>query len=222
LTNNAIKFSSRPEWDGRVSVRAILTERQDDRLVVEFQVTDNGIGIDEPTRARLFAAFIQADNSITRTFGGTGLGLAISAQLVDLMNGTIAVQSELGQGSTFTVRMPFAAIPAALVTTPESNLLQGLHCLVLVGPDGMGGDIVSYLNHERAVVERAVDMASAQAWINEHPSGLCVVIVDALDCKTTLAALLRMTRAQSGQQKHFVVIGRGKRRRPRVEASDLV
>ncbi len=222
LTNNAIKFSSKLNRVGRVSVRAILSERLDRNCTVDFQVCDNGIGIDESTRARLFNAFIQADNSITRTFGGTGLGLAISGQLVELMGGTIVVQSVLTEGSNFTVRLPFAESDDVLLPGTTPGVLQGLRCLVLVGTNGMGEDIVSYLTHASAIVERATSMEVAQRWIQAHPGGLCVVIADVADCQTTAGALRRAFSQQSGQERHFVVIGRGKRRLPRVEALDVV
>ena len=81
------------------------------QILLEFRVTDNGIGMDAATQARLFTAFTQADASTTRSFGGAGLGLAISRHLVKLMGGEITVQSEPGTGSTFTVRLPFVLPP---------------------------------------------------------------------------------------------------------------
>ncbi|MCR4304619.1 MAG: ATP-binding protein [Gallionella sp.] len=129
MTNNAIKFSSGQDRQGRVSVRAMLANpvRPEpvegshgstgsprtiggdmDRVTVEFRVADNGIGMDEATQARLFTAFTQADTSTTRVYGGTGLGLAISGQLANIMGGRITVQSEPDKGSVFSVRLPFA------------------------------------------------------------------------------------------------------------------
>ena len=87
LANNAIKFSSGQKESGRVSVRALLMERSNDHATVDFQITDNGIGMSEETQARLFTSFTQGDTSTTRKFGGTGLGLAISHHLVQLMGG---------------------------------------------------------------------------------------------------------------------------------------
>ncbi|MEI7892027.1 MAG: PAS domain S-box protein [Myxococcales bacterium] len=74
LANNAIKFSSGRQQPGRVSVRAKLAESNTERVVLEFQIADNGIGIDEANLARLFTPFIQADTSTTRRFGGTETG----------------------------------------------------------------------------------------------------------------------------------------------------
>ena len=103
LTGNAIKFTRH----GSVTVRARLAETAGDAVTLCFEVADTGIGIAEDARARLFTAFEQADNSMTRKYGGTGLGLAISKRLVHLMDGEIGVDSEPDAGSTFwfTVRL---------------------------------------------------------------------------------------------------------------------
>ena len=111
LINNAIKFSAGAGNAGHVAVRAMLVAREPGWVNVEFQVVDNGIGMTQETISRLFAAFTQADVSTTRRFGGTGLGLAITHSLVELMGGTITVQSAPGMGSTFSVRLPFVLDP---------------------------------------------------------------------------------------------------------------
>lgn len=222
LTNNAIKFSGQQDRAGRVSVRAVLVEQQQRHVIVEFQVIDNGIGIDEPTRARLFTAFIQADSSITRHFGGTGLGLAICSQLVELMAGTVAVQSELGEGSQFSVCMPFLRVDQAVKAEPAGGRLAGLPCLVMVGLEGIANDMATYMAHDGAIVQRATDWAAAKLWINDHSLGLGVVVVDTVDGQLPLASMRRLTDAQPGQDKHFVAIGRGKRRRSRVDADGVI
>lgn len=97
LVGNAIKFTQQ----GSVVVRTSLVEDALDHVVVRFEIEDTGIGIDPEAQERLFSAFEQVDNSMTRRYGGTGLGLAISKRLVWMMGGEIGVKSTPGLGSTF-------------------------------------------------------------------------------------------------------------------------
>jgi len=104
LLGNALKFTA--EGSVTLSVRPAPDGSPDE---IEFSVRDTGIGIDEDAQRDIFHAFAQADSSITRKFGGTGLGLAISSQLVGLMEGELTIQSQTGQGSTFSFRVPLPA-----------------------------------------------------------------------------------------------------------------
>jgi signal transduction histidine kinase/CheY-like chemotaxis protein len=119
LTGNALKFTER----GEVLVSVNTLSRDGDALELAFAVRDTGIGIPTEKIDVLFKPFSQVDASTTRRFGGTGLGLAISARLVELMGGTISVQSEVGKGSTFSFTMKTSAAPtpprAYLSGTPE-------------------------------------------------------------------------------------------------------
>src|SRR5262249_41757064 len=98
LVGNAIKFTEQ----GEIVVTVRNQEIADESALLQFSVKDTGIGIAPHKQKVIFRAFEQEDNSTTRKYGGTGLGLTISAQLIDLMGGTIAVESQPGRGSTFT------------------------------------------------------------------------------------------------------------------------
>ncbi len=107
LAGNALKFTQH----GEVLVSVEIAGGRQDRLELRFTVKDTGIGIPADKLDRLFKPFSQVDASTTRRFGGTGLGLAICARLVELMGGTITVETEVGRGSTFafTIRTAAAA-----------------------------------------------------------------------------------------------------------------
>lgn len=98
MLSNAFKFTDR----GRVELSYEIEEEVDGFQLIRFTIRDSGIGMTQEQIAKVFGSFSQADTSTTRKYGGTGLGLAISRQLVELMGGTIDVESQPGIGSTFT------------------------------------------------------------------------------------------------------------------------
>lgn len=103
LVGNAIKYTEK----GGVDLHASFKKTDDTHIEFRCAVKDTGIGIPKEKQKSVFEKFIQADTSTTRKYGGTGLGLAITKQLVELMNGTIGVESEVGIGSTFWFTVPF-------------------------------------------------------------------------------------------------------------------
>jgi signal transduction histidine kinase/DNA-binding response OmpR family regulator len=128
LVGNAIKFTE----TGEVVIEAQALQQTDTHVTLRLAVRDTGIGIPKERQATIFESFTQADGSTTRRYGGTGLGLTISRQLVELMNGTIHVQSEPGVGSTFWIEL---TLEKQAVTVPVSSVspsvLLGLHVLIV-------------------------------------------------------------------------------------------
>jgi signal transduction histidine kinase/DNA-binding response OmpR family regulator len=127
LLTNAVKFT--PEG-GNISLlihnMTNQNESPPDFCLLEFEVIDTGIGISEEARLNLFQSFQQADNSISRRFGGTGLGLAISQSIVEMMNGTIQVDSALGEGSRFyfTIEVPIGSAAGNVELDPDVDWQQ--------------------------------------------------------------------------------------------------
>jgi signal transduction histidine kinase len=101
LLSNACKFTEH----GAIRLEAKRIRGENGNWV-EFRVVDSGIGMSAEQIGRLYRPFTQADASTTRKYGGTGLGLAISRRLCEMMGGSLSVESQLGKGSAFTVRLP--------------------------------------------------------------------------------------------------------------------
>ncbi|ELH4194655.1 response regulator [Vibrio cholerae] len=126
IVGNAIKFTKQGQVD-------VVLDYTKDGVV--FRVKDTGIGIEKNRVEQLFTPFIQADNSITRNYGGTGLGLAITKHLVELMGGTIQVESEFGIGTTFTLYIPLQSrlknIKQSTSSSPKIVNVKNHHILVV-------------------------------------------------------------------------------------------
>jgi CheY-like chemotaxis protein len=142
LVGNAIKFTQAGEV--RLGVRTIKASGE--RVVFEFDVRDSGIGIDEATQRTLFQPFVQADSSTTRLFGGTGLGLSIVRRLIEMLGGTLGVESEPGAGSRFWFRLPLEVTASAASTQPERTRL-GRRILVVVANASAREVMVATLAH---------------------------------------------------------------------------
>jgi two-component system, sensor histidine kinase and response regulator len=131
LINNAIKFTRQ----GEIVVRASVISESDTDSRVYLSVQDTGVGIEPEAQTLVFEHFAQADSSTTRQFGGTGLGLAISKRLIELMHGSIGVESEVGRGSRFWVDL---ILPKSARMTSSTTHLSGLdEVQVLVVDDNL-------------------------------------------------------------------------------------
>jgi two-component system, sensor histidine kinase and response regulator len=129
LVGNSIKFTGK----GEVVVNVEIKDETDTGIELHFMVSDTGIGIPSSKIDRIFKAFEQVDGSTTREYGGTGLGLAIASQLVEMMQGKIWVDSEIGKGSDFhfTARFGFSTQPFRRVLGREKSTLKDIRVLVV-------------------------------------------------------------------------------------------
>ncbi len=126
--SNAVKFSEK----GVIAINACLLSREDKAIVIRYEVVDQGIGLTQAEKSRLFSAFEQADDSTTRRYGGTGLGLAISRRLANLMDGEVGIESEHGKGSTFWVTGRFGCPASAEASSVKRAVkLRDMHILLV-------------------------------------------------------------------------------------------
>lgn len=120
LVSNAIKFTK----EGGVIVCIKQISEENNKILLNFEVEDTGIGISENKLNLIFESFTQADASTTRKYGGTGLGLTISQKLAELMGGHIRVDSKLNEGSTFTLELTFQVDASSNITTNSDNSIN--------------------------------------------------------------------------------------------------
>jgi signal transduction histidine kinase/FixJ family two-component response regulator/HPt (histidine-containing phosphotransfer) domain-containing protein len=187
LVGNGIKFTSA----GKVEIRVRREGDGDAGRLLRFEVADSGIGVPAEAHDRIFQKFSQADSSITRRFGGTGLGLAISRQFVELMGGTIGVESEEGKGATFhfTVRVtPLAAPagvpesvatpPARIETLPREASADGGGRRVLVAEDDATNQLITRTILQNAGYDVEIAGTGAEAVAALERSAFDLVLMD--------------------------------------------
>jgi signal transduction histidine kinase/FixJ family two-component response regulator len=148
LISNAIKFTAQ----GSILIEAAEVECDLDGAVLEFAITDTGIGIAEDKQALLFQRFSQADSSTTRQYGGTGLGLSIVRNLAKLMDGSTGVESEVGRGSRFWFRVRAGLIPA----DQDSDPIERVHETATAAEPSMATEAGLILVVEDNLVNRKV------------------------------------------------------------------
>ncbi|APW39588.1 hypothetical protein RD110_22235 [Rhodoferax koreense] len=227
LVGNAIKFSSGQVRPGSVALRARRASGAGGGAdMLDLVVADNGVGMRTETVERLFSPFTQADASTTRRFGGTGLGLSISQRLVMLMRGNISVCSEIGQGSTFTARLPMTAAAGDAGATAAADAekpLAGLTC-ILFGAAGLTADLADYLTHAGCPARTMPSLAQGLDWLHAAVPGRCVVVIadPPEGSDPVLAACRAVALQRPGMVLAFVVIETGRRRRPRRHKPDQI
>jgi signal transduction histidine kinase/ActR/RegA family two-component response regulator len=132
LISNAVKFTK----EGKVTITASLNERTDEYTVIDFEITDTGIGIAADKIENIFESFTQASSDTTRKFGGTGLGLTITKKLLELMESEIKVASTVGKGSTFYFSLKMKNSDKQFTSKPvkqnsfETKSLKGVKLLI--------------------------------------------------------------------------------------------
>ena len=133
LVSNAVKFTS----SGKITVSVLLVNEDEDKAIIEFAVTDTGIGIVEDKIAKIFENFQQASSGTSRLYGGTGLGLAIVKKLIESQGGKVRVKSKINEGSTFSFVLCFQKTEAVaeVKTVPDSyqedNEIKNIKILVV-------------------------------------------------------------------------------------------
>lgn len=175
IVSNAIKFTDK----GNVVINVSRLLDNGNRVVLQFSVSDTGIGISPDHIAMIFESFSQADASSTRRHGGTGLGLAISQQLAKLMDGIISVDSVEGVGSTFTLTVPFENDMSTLEPVEKSSLtLNGVN--ILLASDNVNECKVLgyYLREANATVKEVHSSKEVIDILIQDNNGISAVLID--------------------------------------------
>ncbi|MEO8087241.1 MAG: two-component regulator propeller domain-containing protein [Bacteroidota bacterium] len=160
LAGNAIKFTAK----GSVMITCSAEEISKGNSKLKFSVIDTGVGIAEESIGKIFESFTQENSSVTREFGGTGLGLAISKRLIEMQSGMLVVNSVKGEGSTFTVALPYPVaqedIEVAVIETVDPDVRNKMIDLrILLVDDNHFNQLVAIDTLELELTRASVDVA---------------------------------------------------------------
>ncbi len=158
LLGNAIKFTEQ----GEVSLEVFCASPSLSPRQLHFHVRDTGPGIAPEMQKKIFSAFEQGDPAISRRGGGTGLGLTISSQLIQLMGGSIHVDSEPGRGATFHVILPLKKAPAAILAHEHAERLRG-RCILLIHSHEPSSQIIEEILRSAGAQLVTLDVGSVRA-----------------------------------------------------------
>ena len=181
LVSNAIKYTGE---GGKIhcSMRQI-PEQKGDRYIQEFSVSDNGIGMSEEFQKHIFESFARERSSTVSGIEGTGLGMGIVKKLVDMMDGEIEIHSKVGEGSTFTIRIPCRIAtfeetqPKRAASHPEGKPLAGKRILLAEDNDLNAEIAIALLEEEGLLVERAADGVKCIEMLEKAPAHFYALIL---------------------------------------------
>ena len=223
ISGNAIKFTnSNNDKRGRVIMRCECPRASGEMNTLIIRVEDNGIGMPSDVQKRLFQPFSQAESSTTREFGGTGLGLTISKRLSEMMGGDIAVQSQAGEGTIFTVSLPLT--PVRINTESDKSTLNDLPVLFFNGDEVIDNILQRYLIAEGvSLLDPSCTEPSELASSNEKPI-LITLIVDTHNNSDHTKKIQEQVRQQYSHKTRlrFILINQGVRRKARPMHEDTL
>ncbi len=182
LLSNALKYTGE---GGTIQceIHEEPSEQKDGQTRIVFSVSDNGIGMSKEYQSRIFDAFSRERNTTEGGVEGSGIGMAIVKKLVDSMNGTIAVDSEIGKGSTFTVSIPCRlvqetqAVHSTEDKKKDKSVLKGKRILLAEDNDLNAEIAMTLLEEEGMLVDRAVDGVQCFEKIEKCPAGYYALIL---------------------------------------------
>lgn len=183
LISNASKFT--PEF-GEIDFIVDSLINKNGEVIIKFLVIDNGIGISPDQQEKLFKSFEQADGSISRKYGGTGLGLAISKKIIEMLGGTVWIESELGKGSTFGFIIPtkegktITKGEAIVENTADdqNNSLKGKVILLAEDIEINQEIVIALLDGLDLIIETANNGVEAFEMVKENPQKYDLILMD--------------------------------------------
>lgn len=203
MCSNAIKFCGAPQSSlpGKVWLNC---SDVDEGKNIRISVTDNGIGMSDDIKQRLFSPFTQGESSTIRRFGGTGLGLSICKQRVTMMGGTIAVDTDATRGTTFEVVFPMQSSPA--LDLASGTTLKGVQCKYLVRDASLETILSAYLQNAGAQLVRFPDLETL--FHQSHSVDASTVVIVALDSddSTLLRWILKSADLPEALRSRLVVL----------------
>lgn len=205
LLSNALKFTK----EGTIALESTILKQIDDNTLIQFTITDTGIGISNDKINKIFQRYEQAAADIKTQFGGTGLGLSITKKIIELMNGTIEVNSVLNEGTTFIVKIPFNTInnikPETEQKITKTNFLTSKR--ILIADDNIESrlvmrDILLTFN-DKINIDEVSNGEEAVQKVNSHTYDLVLMDLD-MPVKNGIEATIEILKIQ--KYRHLKII----------------